>query len=121
MEYNPRRRDLGKSWTQRGLRDRLQWRATGIGPCSCSRIPAECLSVVREIILAPLACEDLGRLIADSLYSEPERVTPLAQLVHEKTAAGRALHLGSGVFAEQASRCAQLPGPRRAVAGIEWA
>src|SRR5208282_3813755 len=41
---------------------------------------------VQEIILAPLAREDLGRLIADSLHCEPERVAPLAQLVHEKTA-----------------------------------
>src|SRR6266850_5162943 len=41
---------------------------------------------VQDIILAPLACEDLGRLIADSLRCEPERATPLAQLVHEKTA-----------------------------------
>jgi PAS domain S-box-containing protein len=41
---------------------------------------------VQEIILAPLAGEELGRLIADSLHCEPERVTPLAQLVHEKTA-----------------------------------
>jgi PAS domain S-box-containing protein len=42
-------------------------------------------AIVQEIILAPLTCEDLGRLIADSLHCEPERVTPLAQLVHEKT------------------------------------
>jgi predicted ATPase len=41
---------------------------------------------VHEIILPPLACEDLGRLIADSLHCEPERVTPLARLVHDKTA-----------------------------------
>jgi PAS domain S-box-containing protein len=41
---------------------------------------------VQEIVLAPLTGEDLGRLIADSLHCEPERVTPLAQLVHEKTA-----------------------------------
>ena len=41
---------------------------------------------MHEIVLAPLAREDLGRLIADSLHCEPERVTPLAQLVHEKTA-----------------------------------
>jgi predicted ATPase len=41
---------------------------------------------VQEIVLAPLAREDLGRLIADSLHSEPERVAPLAQLVHDKTA-----------------------------------
>src|SRR5277367_1355401 len=50
---------------------------------------------VQEILLAPLTCEDLGRLIADSLHCEPEdgstssqtsvRVTPLARLVHEKT------------------------------------
>ena len=40
---------------------------------------------VREISLAPLACEDLGRLLADALHCEAERVAPLAQLVHEKT------------------------------------
>ena len=43
-------------------------------------------AIVHEIILAPLAREDLGRLIADSVRCEPERATPLAQLVHEKTA-----------------------------------
>ena len=42
-------------------------------------------SIVHEIIPAPLDREDLGRLIADSLHCEPERVSPLAQLVHEKT------------------------------------
>ena len=41
---------------------------------------------VQEIILAPLTCDDLGRLIADSLHCEPERVTLLARLVHDKTA-----------------------------------
>src|ERR1700742_2768343 len=41
---------------------------------------------VHEIVLALLACEDLGQLIADSLHCEPERAIPLAQLVHEKTA-----------------------------------
>src|ERR1700741_3356850 len=41
---------------------------------------------VQEIILAPLAGEELGQLIADSLHCEPERVTSLAQLVHDKTA-----------------------------------
>ena len=41
---------------------------------------------VHEIVLAPLTFEDLGRLLVDSLHCEPERVTPLAQLVHEKTA-----------------------------------
>ena len=43
-------------------------------------------AIVQEIILVPLAREDFGRLIADSLHCEPERVTPLVQLVHEKTA-----------------------------------
>jgi PAS domain S-box-containing protein len=46
-------------------------------------------AIVQEIVLTPLSCEDLGRLIADSLHCEPENgpegVTPLAQLVHEKT------------------------------------
>src|ERR1700758_4355675 len=42
--------------------------------------------IVQEIILAPLACEDLGRLIAESLHCELERVTSLAELVNEKTA-----------------------------------
>ena len=41
--------------------------------------------IVQEVILAPLALADLGRLIADALHSEPERVTPLAELVHGKT------------------------------------
>ena len=44
-------------------------------------------AAVQEIVLAPLAREDLGQLIADSLHCEPERAAPLAQLVHEKTAA----------------------------------
>jgi serine/threonine protein kinase len=43
-------------------------------------------ATVEEIILAPLACDDLGLLIADSLHCAPERATPLAHLVHEKTA-----------------------------------
>ena len=40
---------------------------------------------VQEISLAPLAREDLGRLIADTLGCEPGRAAPLARLVHEKT------------------------------------
>ena len=40
---------------------------------------------VEEINLAPLAREDLGRLIADTLSCEPGRAAPLARLVHEKT------------------------------------
>jgi PAS domain S-box-containing protein len=43
-------------------------------------------ALVHEIVLAPLACEDLGQLIVDSVHCEPERVIPLAQLVHERTA-----------------------------------
>src|SRR5262249_49373975 len=40
---------------------------------------------VQEIVLAPLAREDLGQLLADALHCEAERAAPLAQLVHEKT------------------------------------
>ena len=43
-------------------------------------------AVVQEMVLAPLAPNDLGRLIADALRCEPQRVTPLAQLLHDKTA-----------------------------------
>src|SRR5262245_35368793 len=43
-------------------------------------------ATVQEIVLAPLTCEDLVDLITDSLHCEPERATPLAQLIHEKTA-----------------------------------
>jgi serine/threonine protein kinase len=41
---------------------------------------------VQEIFLAPLGREDLGRLVADSLYCAEGRAAPLAQLMHEKTA-----------------------------------
>jgi energy-coupling factor transporter ATP-binding protein EcfA2 len=41
---------------------------------------------IQEIILAPLAQQDLERLVADSLHCKRERVTPLARLIHEKTA-----------------------------------
>jgi PAS domain S-box-containing protein len=41
---------------------------------------------VQEIVLAPLAREDLGRLLADALRCDAQRVAPLVQLVHEKTA-----------------------------------
>ena len=41
---------------------------------------------VQEIMLAPLAAEDVAQLIADALHCEPERAAPLAELVHEKTA-----------------------------------
>jgi PAS domain S-box-containing protein len=51
-------------------------------------------SSVHDIVLAPLAREDLGRLIGDALHCEPERVTALAELIHEKTA-------GNPFFADQ--------------------
>jgi PAS domain S-box-containing protein len=40
---------------------------------------------VREIVLAPLELDDIGRLIADALHCEAERARPLAELVQEKT------------------------------------
>jgi len=43
-------------------------------------------AVVHRIVLAPLSCEDLEKLIADSLHCEPIRAAPLAQLVHQRTA-----------------------------------
>jgi PAS domain S-box-containing protein len=42
-------------------------------------------AVLQEIVLAPLNRDDLGQLLADSLRCEPERLGPLAQLIHEKT------------------------------------
>jgi predicted ATPase/signal transduction histidine kinase len=40
---------------------------------------------VHEIVLEPLAVDDVGRLIIDALHCDAERAQPLAQLVHEKT------------------------------------
>ena len=40
---------------------------------------------VEEIVLTPLALDDIGRLVTDALHCQPERARPLAQLVHEKT------------------------------------
>jgi PAS domain S-box-containing protein len=40
---------------------------------------------VQEIVLAPLAFEDLRQLIADSLHCETDFASPLARLVNEKT------------------------------------
>jgi predicted ATPase len=40
---------------------------------------------VQEISPAPLARDDLGRLIADTLSCTPGHAAPLARLVHEKT------------------------------------
>ena len=42
-------------------------------------------AILQDIVLAPLTCEDLGQLIADSVHGEPERITPLARLIHQKT------------------------------------
>ena len=42
-------------------------------------------ATVQEIVLAPLALDDVNRLIADALRCDPERARPLARLVHEKT------------------------------------
>jgi predicted ATPase len=43
-------------------------------------------AILQDIVLAPLTREDLAQLIADCLHCEPERATPLAQLIHDKTA-----------------------------------
>jgi PAS domain S-box-containing protein len=43
-------------------------------------------AAVQEIVLAPLAREDLEQLIGDSLRCERERAASLARLLHEKTA-----------------------------------
>jgi predicted ATPase len=40
---------------------------------------------VKEVSLAPLTRDDLGRLIADTLSCTPNDAIPLALLVHEKT------------------------------------
>src|SRR5580698_4235635 len=40
---------------------------------------------VQEISLAPLAQEDLGRLIADTVSCAPGHAAPLTRLLHEKT------------------------------------
>jgi PAS domain S-box-containing protein len=42
--------------------------------------------MVRDIILAPLAREDLGQLLADALNCAPQHVARLADVVHAKTA-----------------------------------
>jgi PAS domain S-box-containing protein len=40
---------------------------------------------VQQIALGPLTIEDVARILTDALQSTPPTVTPLAQLVHEKT------------------------------------
>jgi predicted ATPase/signal transduction histidine kinase len=39
----------------------------------------------QEIVLTPLASNDVERLVADCLHAKPDRVQPLAELVFEKT------------------------------------
>jgi PAS domain S-box-containing protein len=51
-------------------------------------------TAVQEIVLAPLNQEDLAHLIADTVHCEPHRASPLAELVHQKTA-------GNPFFANQ--------------------
>jgi PAS domain S-box-containing protein len=43
-------------------------------------------AILQDIVLAPLAREDVRQLVADALHCEPERASPLAQLIHDKTA-----------------------------------
>jgi PAS domain S-box-containing protein len=43
-------------------------------------------AILHDIVLAPLTREDVAQLVADSLHCEPDRATPLAQLIHDKTA-----------------------------------
>jgi PAS domain S-box-containing protein len=45
----------------------------------------EASGTIREIVLAPLALEEIGRLVADTLRCEQARAQPLAQLLREKT------------------------------------
>jgi PAS domain S-box-containing protein len=42
-------------------------------------------AILQDIVLAPLTCEDLGQLVADSLRCEGKCAAPLAQLIREKT------------------------------------
>jgi PAS domain S-box-containing protein len=51
-------------------------------------------AAVQEIALAPLEHSDLTRLIADALRCDPESASPLARVVHDKTA-------GNPFFANQ--------------------
>jgi predicted ATPase len=40
---------------------------------------------VREIVLAPLGLDDVGRLVTDALHCERDSAQPLAELMHQKT------------------------------------
>ena len=41
--------------------------------------------IVHDIILSPLSQNDVGKLVADALHDQPERVRPLSELIFEKT------------------------------------
>ena len=41
---------------------------------------------ISDIVLKPLACEDIELLVADALRSDLGEAKPLARLIHEKTA-----------------------------------
>jgi predicted ATPase len=43
-------------------------------------------AILQDIVLAPLAREDVRQFVADALHCEPERAAPLAQLIYDKTA-----------------------------------
>jgi predicted ATPase len=40
---------------------------------------------INQIVLAPLSRQDLRRLLLETLHGDPERIAPLAHLVHAKT------------------------------------
>jgi len=40
---------------------------------------------IRDVVLAPLSEEDLGRLVADTVHASPAEAAPLARLVRDKT------------------------------------
>jgi PAS domain S-box-containing protein len=42
-------------------------------------------AAVQDIVLTPLGRDDLGQLLADCLHCKPDRATPLAELIGEKT------------------------------------
>jgi PAS domain S-box-containing protein len=42
-------------------------------------------ATMHDIVLRPLRCDDLRRLLMDTLHCEPEPVAPLAELIHQKT------------------------------------
>ena len=51
-------------------------------------------AIVRDVVLGPLDHDHMTQWFADALHGEPERIGPLAKLVHEKTA-------GNPFFANQ--------------------